>query len=79
MLESDDTPPYNGEITDDYGITYWFLNDELHRVGGPAVINKDGTLEWWLFDIEFDFENYCKMLQLRASEEDIVVMKLKYG
>ena len=26
----------------------WYLNDELHREGGPAIEYYDGTKEWYL-------------------------------
>jgi hypothetical protein len=31
------------------GIQHWYLHDKLHRDdGGPAVINSDGSTEWWI-------------------------------
>jgi hypothetical protein len=35
------------EVKDEYG-EYWYLNGELHREGGPAVIWEDGSQEWWV-------------------------------
>ena len=37
---------YNRVVKDKYG-TYYFLNNELHRIDGPAVIFKDGTKNWY--------------------------------
>ena len=33
----------NGLIVDEKGNLYWYLNDELHREDGPAVIYNEGT------------------------------------
>ena len=30
------------------GTQYWYLNGQLHREDGPAVIYADGTQYWWL-------------------------------
>lgn len=27
---------------------FWYLNGDLHRTDGPAVIHPDGSKEWWL-------------------------------
>ena len=29
----------------------WYRNDMLHREDGPAVINADGSQEWWVNDV----------------------------
>ena len=31
-----------------YGSKYWYLNDNLHRVDGPAIEWADGSKEWFL-------------------------------
>jgi hypothetical protein len=31
---------------DDYGTKYWYLNDQLHREGGPAIESANG-IKWW--------------------------------
>ena len=33
---------------DGSGNKYWFLNDKLHRVDGPAIEFANGTKSWWL-------------------------------
>ena len=33
---------------DRYGNKYWFLNNQFHRIDGPAVEYSDGTKEWFL-------------------------------
>jgi hypothetical protein len=30
------------------GTQYWYLNGELHREDGPAIIRPDGTQRWYL-------------------------------
>ena len=34
--------------TDSRGTKEWYLNDKLHREGGPAVEYANGGKEWWL-------------------------------
>ena len=31
----------------DYGTKYWFQNDKLHRLDGPAVEYADGEKHWY--------------------------------
>jgi hypothetical protein len=40
----------NGLITDSYGDRYWYLNDKVHRVDGPAVEYANGDRFWCLND-----------------------------
>jgi len=35
-------------IIKDYGNTFYYVNDELHREDGPAAIYKSGTKSWWI-------------------------------
>jgi hypothetical protein len=37
---------YN-RIEKDYYVTYYYLNNKLHRIDGPAEIWVTGTKEWW--------------------------------
>lgn len=30
------------------GDKYWFMNNELHREGGPAIERNNGVKEWWV-------------------------------
>jgi hypothetical protein len=32
---------------DENGIERWYLNGELHRTDGPALIYPDGTQKWY--------------------------------
>jgi hypothetical protein len=38
----------NGLEIDQDGTKYYFLNNQLHREDGPAVIGSDGTQYWYL-------------------------------
>ena len=38
----------NGLIIDEYGTKRYYLNDQLHRVDGPAIEYVDGSMEWHL-------------------------------
>jgi hypothetical protein len=35
-------------VIDAHGNQRWFVNVELHRVDGPAVIYTDGDQSWWV-------------------------------
>jgi len=37
-----------GRYTDADGNKFWYVNNELHRVDGPAIIYPDGHQEWWI-------------------------------
>jgi hypothetical protein len=39
----------NGKIVGEDGVTCWYLNDELHREDGPAIIYRDGDETWYLY------------------------------
>ena len=38
----------NGLIIDPDGTKCWYLNDQRHRVNGPAIEYADGTKCWYL-------------------------------
>jgi hypothetical protein len=38
----------NGLHIDEYGTKCWYLDDKLHREGGPAEEWADGTKRWFL-------------------------------
>ena len=40
---------YKVVVTDD-GDQRWYLNDQLHREDGPAIIYADGSQYWYLND-----------------------------
>lgn len=64
------------------GSQYWLKNKGLfHREYGPAIVRQIDTkidrYSWYLDDVQYRFEDYCKKSNL--SEEDIIFLKLKYG
>lgn len=61
-------------------IHVWYLNSKWHREDGPAIIYPSGVHDWCLDDKCYYFDDYCKeLLKLGHSEEDVMVLKLKYG
>ena len=34
--------------TDEKGNKYWYLNDQLHRIDGPAIEHADGSRTWFV-------------------------------
>jgi hypothetical protein len=40
----------NGLEIDERGHKFYYLNDLLHRIDGPAIKYKDGTEEWYQND-----------------------------
>jgi len=41
---------FTGIIESENGNKYWYKNDKLHRIDGPAVEYLGGTKEWWIED-----------------------------
>ena len=59
------------------GDKFWLQHDKRHRYDGPAVEYADGTNEWWLNDELLTFDEWLNKVDM--SDEDKVMMKLKYG
>jgi hypothetical protein len=38
----------NGKYTLENGGQEWYVNSQLHRLDGPAIIYPDGRQEWWV-------------------------------
>jgi hypothetical protein len=56
----------------------WFdSNGQFHRVDGPAIEWPDGYNWWYLHDHKLTFDEWLD--QVDISDEDKVMMKLKYG
>jgi hypothetical protein len=61
------------------GDKIWRLpNDNLHRVGGPAIEYTDGHKSWWLTGENYKFDAWLEA-NIYISEEEKVMMKLIYG
>lgn len=39
----------NGLIIDSNGNKYWYKNDKIHRIGGPAIEYTSST-KWWFMN-----------------------------
>jgi hypothetical protein len=59
------------------GTKIWYEHSLVHRTDGPAVEWANGTNEWYLNDQRMSFEEWLD--QVDISDEDKVMMKLKYG
>lgn len=73
----DDHPAYQ----DSKGVKMWFDNNRVHRVNGPAIINRhDIQAEWFLHGHPLEFDEYVKESQRKnlITDEEIVILKLKW-
>jgi hypothetical protein len=55
----------------------WWQRGKCHRVDGPAVELPDGSTLWYLNDRRMSFDEWLN--EVIMSNEDKVMMKLKYG
>lgn len=55
----------------------WCVNGNLHRTDGPAIIFADGYKEWFLNDVKITNEDDIKLFT--GKDDDLIVLKLKYG
>ncbi len=60
------------------GRTSYYLGDIAHRTDGPAIIERDGTQEWFINGIGY-YNNQDFQLAAGVSDEDMVAMVIKYG
>ena len=44
------------------GDTFYFRNDKLHRLEGPAVVCHDGTVEYWINGQVYDENEFQERL-----------------
>lgn len=49
----------------------------LHRTDGPAIEWFDGTVEWYLEDIELTFKQWLTILDVPREEK--VLLKMQWG
>jgi hypothetical protein len=59
------------------GAKEWWQHGNYHRDDGPAVENTNGHQRWWLNDQHMSFDEWLD--KVKMSDEDKVMMKLKYG
>jgi hypothetical protein len=58
----------------------WYINDNLHREDGPAIIRQNGTKEWYLNgkNITKEITNWAKERNIglnNMSDMDKMVLK----
>lgn len=83
----------DGNYVDGYGDLVWVERGEFHRADGPAILfgqgqeilgsdfiwpADKGKVSWWWRGTGHSFEHWLK-LNHKLSEEEKVMMKLKYG
>ena len=59
------------------GDTEWYQYGKLNRTDGPAIEFADGRGFFWLNNRHLPFDEWANEVDL--SDEDKVMMKLKYG
>lgn len=50
----------------------------LHRIGGPAVVRKDGNNRFWFLDECYNFPEYCELVRPYMTDEAYLIMILTY-
>jgi hypothetical protein len=63
-------------------VSKWYLNGDLHREDGPAVIYPDGTQRWYLNDkdITKDVTNWANERNIdlnNMSDMDKMILKIE--
>jgi hypothetical protein len=48
-----------------------------HREDGPAVISPNGEVEWFLYDRQYIFDQWC--IKLNKPDEDKMMLRLQYA
>ena len=64
------------------GSEHWFSDGQYHRIDGPAVIWNEDLCQWWHKGRRLNFEEWIKAVnwnKVILSEEDIIMLKLKYN
>ena len=58
-------------ITDSQGSKGWYKDGAFHRIGKPAVMNADGTTEWWINGKQLNATQIEDHLRTLRTEEDV--------
>ena len=48
----------NGLIVYSNGTKFWYQNDRLHRTDGPAIEYPNGSIEYWLNDDQYSYDEF---------------------
>jgi len=54
----------------------WVINNKLHREDGPSIEYINGINDWFLNNIPYSFEEWCKILN--KTDEEKIFLRLKY-
>ena len=52
-------------VTENTNVSYYYLNGQLHREDGPAVIYTNGTKEWWINNKRLTEEEFNKITKFK--------------
>ncbi len=58
-------------ITDSQGSKGWYKDGQFHRLGKPAVMNADGSTEYWIEGKQLNPREIEDHLRRYKSEEDV--------
>ncbi len=58
-------------ITDAQGSKGWYKDGQFHRLGKPAVMNADGTTEYWIEGKQLNAREIEDHLRTLHTEEDV--------
>jgi hypothetical protein len=78
VLPPNRSPDDGPVMTEVHGHTYRMLGGELHNVDGPSVEWADGVYAWHLYGEYHELDDWL-IANTEISEEDKIMLKLKYG
>ena len=62
----------NGRYFDKNCVVGWYLNDQLHRLNGPALYDlKNGWRQFWINGIQYDEDGYNLYYEKKALNEKL--------
>lgn len=64
------------DAPDNYTLVWFGVYGQVHHQHGPAVIYPDGTADWYLYNVQYTFDDFCKKLHI--SKQLQVEWKMKY-
>lgn len=60
------------------GTKYWFLNDKLHRIDGPAIEWADGSKEWYLNGNHLTKAEHSAATKPTCDQKTVIIDGLTY-
>ena len=64
-------PHYTGIVILGNTMKVWLFNRKVHRLNGPAVIWRPGDVEWWINDMNYEFEDWFNYVSTNHPEIDL--------